>query len=117
MLSNIIFILTLSFFTIFGTKMLKMLTEKQHHIIINILNPFGPNRIGIFGSFARNEEQRDSDLDILVNFSKPINLLDIIGLEQELAEKLGIKVDLVTERSVHPKIKKYINNDLKVILE
>ena len=49
--------------------------------------------------------------------SKSISLFDLVGLEIELSEKLGIKVDLVTEGAVHPKLKSYINQDLKVILE
>ena len=94
-----------------------MLTDSQHTIIINALAPFHPTRVGVFGSYARNEQKKESDLDLLVNFSKSISLFDLVGLELELSEKLGIKVDLVTERAVHPKLKKYINQDLKVILE
>jgi hypothetical protein len=51
--------------------------------------------IGIFGSFARGENDRNSDLDILIDVEQPVDLLEIIGLEQELTEKLGIKVDLI----------------------
>jgi uncharacterized protein len=93
-----------------------MITKQQYQLIISELSPFNPTRVGIFGSYARDEEHRDSDLDILVNFSSSVSLLDIIGIEQELSEKLGIKVEIITERSVHPKIKPYIEKDLKVIL-
>ena len=51
------------------------------------------------------------------DFQQKINLLDIIGLEMSLSDALGVKVDLVTERSLHPKIKQYIERDLKVIHE
>ena len=74
-------------------------------------------RVGIFGSYARNEPTDKSDLDILIDIDGHVNLLQLIGLEQELSELLGIKVDLVTERSVHPRLKPYILKDLKVILE
>lgn len=94
-----------------------MLTNSQNTIILNVLAPYGPARVGIFGSYARNEQKKESDLDLLVHFSKSISLFDLVGLEIELSEKLGIKVDLVTERAVHPKLKSYINQDLKVILE
>ena len=94
-----------------------MITDQQYQTIIDILNPYGPERIGIFGSYARNEENSESDLDILVSLSKSVNLLQLIGIEQELSEKLGIKVDLITERSVNPKMKKYIDQDLKMMLE
>jgi len=94
-----------------------MLNDSQYQIILDVLAPYSPSRVGIFGSYARNEEKKDSDLDILVNFSKSISLFDLVGMEIELSEKLGIKVDLVTERAVHPKLREFINQDLKVIME
>ncbi len=94
-----------------------MITDQQYQTIIEVLNSYNPERIGIFGSYARNEETQESDLDILVSFKETINLLQFVALEQELSEKLGIKVDLVTERAVHPRLKDYIYQDLKLILE
>ena len=93
-----------------------MITDQQYSVIKEVLSAFRPTLIGIFGSYARNEQTKESDLDILVNFGETISLLDIIGLEQELSEKLGVKVDLLTERAVHPKIMKYIEEDL-IIME
>ena len=93
-----------------------MISDQQYRVIKEVLRAFRPTLIVIFGSYARNEQTKESDLDILVNFGETISLLDIIGLEQELSEKLGIKVDLLTERAVHLKIKKYIEKDL-IILE
>ena len=96
--------------------LLNMITDPQYKVIKETLSRFRPTLIGIFGSYARNEQTKDSDLDILVSFRDTISLLDLIGLEQELSDRLGITVDLLTERSVHPKIKKYIEEDL-IILE
>lgn len=93
-----------------------MITKEQEKIIIEKSKQFQPNKIGIFGSYARGENSKKSDLDILVNFKKRVNLLDLIGLEQELSEILGVKVDLVTERSVHKNLKDQIFQDLKIIL-
>ncbi len=89
-----------------------MLTEEQKNIILQVLAPFQPNRVGIFGSVARGEAKPESDLDILVNFTKRLSLLDLIGLEDELSFSLQRKVDLVTERSLHPQVKKYIQKDI-----
>lgn len=94
-----------------------MISDKQYQIIIEVLNPYAPERLGIFGSYARNEEKPGSDLDILVSFSKTYNLLQLVGIEQDLSEKLGIKVDLITENSVNPRMKKYIDQDIKMFLE
>ena len=94
-----------------------MLSAEQHKTIIETLKPYNPRRIAIFGSYARNENQPGSDLDILVDFYQTVNLFDIVGIEQDLAEQLGIKVDLVTEASMHPKIRHRIIREMKVIHE
>jgi len=96
-----------------------MITSDQRQTIINHLKPLNPFRIGIFGSYARNENRRDSDLDILVSpdYSLRPSLLDIIGIEQSLSAALGIKVDLITERALHPNIRPYIEKDLTIIFE
>jgi len=57
-------------------------------------------KLGLFGSFARGDEKAESDVDILVNFKKPISLFDHAGIEIDLENKTGRKVDLVTERSL-----------------
>lgn len=94
-----------------------MISDKQYQIIIEVLKPYDPERLGIFGSYARNEEKPGSDMDILVSFSKTYNLLQLVGIEQDLSEKLGIKVDLITENSVNPRLKKYIDQDIIMFLE
>ena len=74
-------------------------------------------KIGLFGSVARGEATKESDLDILVKFSKRKSLLEVIKLERELTETLGRKVDLLTEKSISPYIRDNILNDLMIIYE
>jgi uncharacterized protein len=86
--------------------------------IINYLRPFGPERIGLFGSFARKEDTSESDIDILVKFKNTISLLDLAKIHRELSQILGKKVDLVTESSIkNERLRKYIYDDLKIIFE
>lgn len=94
-----------------------MLTKEIQQTIINQIRPYKPKRIGVFGSYSREEQTEGSDLDILVDFENGINLLDLIGLEQDLTDVLGVKVDLITEASVHPALKSYIYADLKMLME
>lgn len=89
-----------------------MLTTAQQNTIKKVVSKFNPKLVGIFGSYSRNEQQRDSDLDILVDFNDSVNLIELIGLEQDLTELLGIKVDLVTLKSVNPSLNEYIQQDL-----
>jgi len=72
---------------------------------------------GVFGSFSRGEERKDSDIDLLVRFRKPIGLFKLVGLERALSEKLGRAVDLVTEGFISPFIKDEVMKDLKIIYE
>ena len=60
--------------------------------------------IGIFGSYVRGQQQPKSDLDILVDFDEYPSLLEFVGLEQELSESLGIKVDLVMKSGLKPRL-------------
>ncbi len=94
------------------------MVQNLDNIIISTLKEFNPERIGIFGSFARNENTPTSDLDILVKFKDGITLLQLIKLENTLSEKLNIKVDLVTEGAIsNKKLKEYIQKDLRIIYE
>lgn len=61
-------------------------------------------RLGIFGSYVRGEVDGDSDLDILVEFERAPTLWEFIRLERELGDKLGVKVDLVMEKTLKPGI-------------
>ena len=86
--------------------------------IVNYLMPYGPERIGLFGSFARGEEHPGSDIDILVKFKQTISLLDLVRIHNELSQKLGKKIDLVTEPSLkNERLKRYIYKDLRIIYE
>ena len=61
--------------------------------------------IGIFGSFAKDTFDRNSDIDILVEFSKTPDIFEFIRLEEFLSKLLGLKVDLVTRKALKPLIK------------
>jgi uncharacterized protein len=89
-----------------------MISKRQQDIIIRIMNPYKPISIGIFGSYARNENKQDSHLDILASFELDLTLFDLVEIEQEITKKLGIKVDLFTERSLNKRIVPYIFDHL-----
>lgn len=74
-----------------------------------VLRRSGVTRAGLFGSAVRGEMNAKSDIDILVEIpSKDISLLDFIGIQQELEDTLGRKVDLVEYETIKPALKKNI---------
>ena len=73
----------------------------------------------LFGSFARGEETKDSDVDLLVQFdhSTPIGLFAYARMHRELEERLERKVDLVENGALRPAVEKTATQDMKVIYE
>ena len=95
-----------------------MSNQEIQDIIIHYLKDYKPEYIGIFGSYSRNEDKANSDLDLLVKFKNSISLLQLIKIENELSDKTGIKIDLVTEGALkNETIKKSIQDDLNVIYQ
>jgi uncharacterized protein len=66
---------------------------------------YGVKSLALFGSIARDEARPDSDVDLLVEFDRPVGLFAFIGLQQFLETLLGCKVDLGTLRSLKPRLK------------
>ncbi len=67
-----------------------MLSSNQISAIKQTLKKVNATYIGVFGSYARGENTQLSDLDLIFDYDKPVSLLEIIGIEQELTETLGI---------------------------
>jgi uncharacterized protein len=65
---------------------------------------YGVKTIGIFGSYLRKEQTQTSDIDVLVEFEKPIGLLEFVGLKNHLSDLLEMKVDLVMKKALKPGI-------------
>ena len=72
-------------------------------------------RIGIFGSVSRDENTENSDIDILYQLKESVGLFNMVRIKDSLEEKLNKKVDLVSEKYIHPELKPYIMSDLKII--
>lgn len=72
----------------------------------------------LFGSYARGEAKKTSDIDLAIRFSKKErkSLFDLVGLKLEIQKKLKKKVDLGTLDSLHPIIKKQAKEDFIKIL-
>jgi uncharacterized protein len=78
---------------------------------------FHVETIGVFGSYTRGEQNKKSDVDILVEFSEDaeVGFFKFLDLEDFLSQKLGVKVDLVTKRALKPYIGEHILREVIMV--
>ena len=70
-----------------------------------LLDSFGVAHLSLFGSFARDEGREDSDVDVLVEFRRPIGMFEFVRLQRELGARIGRKVELVTHAALKPQLR------------
>jgi predicted nucleotidyltransferase len=91
---------------------LKILTEQKQYLVQN----FGVKEIALFGSYARGEENEESDIDILVQFKEGYKTFDnYMDLKFYLEELFGKTVDLVIKSAIKPRLKPYILEEVKYV--
>lgn len=76
--------------------------------VLALARASGASRIRVFDSVARGQDREGSDIDLLVDLPAGTSLLRIVGLQMEIEDALGVKVDLCTERELHPMLKQRI---------
>ena len=69
---------------------------------------FNVKSLGVFGSYARRQTKRGSDLDLLVEFHRAPTMFEFVRLERHLGKLLNVKVDLVMKTALKPEIGKRI---------
>lgn len=79
---------------------------QQHKL--DLAEKYGVAEIGIFGSIVRGEARDNSDVDVLVEFDRPIGLLKFVNMERYLEGLIDAKVDLVMKKALKPRIGKHI---------
>lgn len=98
---------------------MKINNEKLQRIAkltVPILKKNGVLRAGIFGSYARGEATKKSDIDILIKQKGHKSLLDLVRLERKLGEKLGKKVDLLDYNGLSPYLKdRILNEEVRIL--
>jgi predicted nucleotidyltransferase len=82
-----------------------------------ILRTYGVKRAAVFGSVSRGDDKPGSDVDLLVKLGKPMGMFMYMDLIEKMEQKLGKKVDLVTEDNLDKFLEPFISRDLKTIYE
>lgn len=97
-----------------------MKKEEIIDILINSkseLSKYQVSKLGLFGSFIRNEQNENSDVDILIDFEKnsEVTIFDIIEIEEILTQKIKCKIDLALMSKLKKHISKHILNEVKFV--
>lgn len=102
------------------TQAVKDKAEIKKFILDNrgTIEGYGAKQLGIFGSFVRGEQTKESDVDLLVSFKKEKKTYDnFIDLAYFLEDGLGREVELVTDKSLSPYIGPYILKEVEYVIE
>jgi len=83
--------------------------------IVTTLEKYGAKKIAVFCSYARDEAKPESDSDLIGEFAERKSLL--VGIEQELSDALGVKADLLTEKSISPYLIDRIKREMEGVYE
>jgi predicted nucleotidyltransferase len=83
---------------------------KEHKSLL--AEKFYVSKIGVFGSYVRHQQRTDSDIDILVEFSRPVGF-EFIDLKDYLESLFNKSVDLVTEKALKPQMKEEIMSEVQ----
>lgn len=78
---------------------------------------YGIVEIGVFGSYVRNEQRPDSDVDLLIELTDPprISLLGLVELEYYLGDLLGVKVETAIKKNLKPRLRPYIMEEVSMV--
>ena len=96
-------------------KTFKEITSTIRNNRKELQQDYGLLKIGIFGSYARDEQDKNSDIDILVEIERPMGLIKLMGLERRLSGLLNTKVDLVTKKALKPYIGKRVLEEVRYV--
>ncbi|MCC7570607.1 nucleotidyltransferase family protein [Candidatus Micrarchaeota archaeon] len=86
-------------------KEIKQIMEEQKEVY---RKQYKVKELSLFGSYVRKEQKETSDLDILVEFEKPVSLLHLVSFENYLTDILEVRVDLVPKKNLRKEIKEVI---------
>lgn len=81
-----------------------MIRDVLHRELPHLAAEYGVASLALFGSYVRGDQRPDSDLDVLVTFTKLPGLIRFVELESELSDLLGVQVDLVLRDALKPHI-------------
>lgn len=94
---------------------IEILRQKYRDQILLIAQKYKAENVRVFGSVARGDSNKNSDIDFLVHFKKGASLLDESGLYLDLKELLSCKIDVISDRAIRSEFKNNILEEAKFL--
>ena len=88
------------------------IVEELQGLMAELRKEYHVKKIGIFGSYSLDRQTDKSDLDLVVEFEQPIGMMAFVNLRNLIADRLGIRVDLVTPAGLHPLIRDHVMHEV-----
>lgn len=89
--------------------------SRHRDLILKAAHAVRATSVRVFGSAARGEDTEQSDLDLLIEVPKGTTLLDMVGLQQQLEDALGLKVDLVTPFDLPERVRERVLAEARAV--
>jgi predicted nucleotidyltransferase len=86
-----------------------------HEHLADLRHRYGVANLELSGSYVRNEQRPESDLDVLVGYDETPSLLDLVALQNHLSDLLGVKVDLTMRSALGPSVRRYLLSDIVAV--
>ena len=97
------------------SKTLSEVVQQIRQLLPVIAQQYQVKSIGVFGSYVKKQQRKESDLDLLVTFFDPPSLFKYIELENFLSDQLEIKVDLVMQDALKPSIRERVLEEVQIL--
>lgn len=93
------------------------MNTQTNSIIIDVLTPYNPKEIAVFGSYSRNQNHSDSDIDVLVSFTSAVSLFDIARIINTFKIVHNLNIDLVEKEGLSDSFINNISEDLQYLMK
>ena len=92
---------------------LEELRKKHKKDILAITDKYGVTNVRVFGSVVRGEATKNSDLDLLATYPEKLSLMDLVGMEYEIQDEIGMPVEVISDEAINKFMKERIMSDAK----
>ena len=86
--------------------------DKLGEVKADLVRQYGVRKLALFGSYARNEQKESSDIDVIVEFEKPISGLRFVSLAEAIEAAIGLPADVIPSDGIKPRYRDFVGKEL-----